>query len=279
MAQRKVLGRGIGALLPVAEEEDRRLITCGIEEIVPNRHQPRKVFDPEKLRELVASVKEKGVIQPLLARRIDSGYELIAGERRWRAAQMAGLRDVPVILREVRDTEMLELALIENIQRAELNPIEEAEGYQKLISEFDYTQEELSIRVGKERSTITNFLRLLRLPDPVKEDVSKGVVTTGHAKAILGLDSPEKQLEAHAIIINKGLSVRETESLVKRLAKGKPLKRVQKTNADIEMLQEGLMRSLGTKVRIAGSGRKGRIAIEYYSSDELDRLVGILKGE
>lgn len=279
MAQRKVLGRGIGALLPVAEEEDRKLITCGIEEIVPNRHQPRKVFDPEKLRELVASVKEKGVIQPLLARRIDSGYELIAGERRWRAAQMAGLRDVPVILREVRDTEMLELALIENIQRAELNPIEEAEGYQKLISEFDYTQEELSIRVGKERSTITNFLRLLRLPDPVKDDVSKGVVTTGHAKAILGLDSPEKQLEAHAIIINKGLSVRETESLVKRLAKGKPLKRVQKTNADIEMLQEGLMRSLGTKVRIAGSGRKGRIVIEYYSSDELDRLVGILKGE
>lgn len=279
MAQRKVLGRGIGALLPVAEEEERRLITCGIEEIVPNRHQPRKVFDPEKLRELVASVKEKGVIQPLLARRIDSGYELIAGERRWRAAQMAGLRDVPVILREVRDTEMLELALIENIQRAELNPIEEAEGYQKLISEFDYTQEELSIRVGKERSTITNFLRLLRLPDPVKEDVSKGVVTTGHAKAILGLDSPEKQLEAHAIIINKGLSVRETESLVKRLARGKPLKRVQKTNADIEMLQDGLMRSLGTKVRIAGSGRKGRIVIEYYSSDELDRLVGILKGE
>lgn len=279
MVQKKVLGRGIGALLPVAEEEDRKLITCGIEEIVPNRHQPRKVFDPEKLRELVASVKEKGVIQPLLARRIDGGYELIAGERRWRAAQMAGLRDVPVILREVRDTEMLELALIENIQRAELNPIEEAEGYQKLISEFDYTQEELSIRVGKERSTITNFLRLLRLPDPVKEDVSKGAVSTGHAKAMLGLDSPEKQLEAHAVIIKKGLSVRETESLVKRMAKGQPVKKVQKSNADIEMLQEGLMRSLGTKVRIAGSGRKGRIVIEYYSSDELDRLVGILKGE
>ncbi len=277
MVQKKVLGRGIGALLPSAEE-DKRLITCGIEEIVPNRHQPRKVFDSEKLKELAASVKEKGVIQPLLARRIDSGYELVAGERRWRAAQMAGLREVPVILREVRDTEMLELALIENIQRAELNPIEEAEGYQKLISEFDYTQEELSIRVGKERSTITNYLRLLRLPEQIREDITKGVVSTGHAKAILGLESPKRQLEAHSLVVEKGLSVRETEVLVKRLAKGQPVKKAKKTNADIERLQEGLMRSLGTKVKVAGSGRKGRIVIEYYSPDELDRLVIILKG-
>jgi len=278
MVQKKVLGRGIGALLPV-EEEDKKLITCGIEEIVPNRYQPRKVFDSEKLKELAASVKENGVIQPLLARRTDSGYELIAGERRWRAAQMAGLRDVPVILREVRDTEMLELALIENIQRAELNPIEEAEGYQKLISEFDYTQEELSIRVGKERSTIANYLRLLRLPVQIREDISKGMVSTGHAKAILGLETHQRQIEAHAIVVKKGLSVRETESLVKRIAKGQPVKKVQKASADIERLQDGLIRSLGTKVRIAGSGRKGKIVIEYYSSDELDRLVGILKGE
>lgn len=277
MVQKKVLGRGIGALLPV-EEEDKKLITCGIEEIVPNRYQPRKVFDSEKLKELAASVKGNGVIQPLLARRTDSGYELIAGERRWRAAQMAGLRDVPVILREVRDTEMLELALIENIQRAELNPIEEAEGYQKLISEFDYTQEELSIRVGKERSTIANYLRLLRLPEQIKEDISKGVVSTGHAKAILGLEAPQRQIEAHAIVVKKGLSVRETESLVKRIAKGQPEKKVRKASADIDRLQEGLMRSLGTKVRIAGSGRKGKIVIEYYSSDELDRLVSILRG-
>lgn len=277
MVQKKVLGRGIGALLPV-EEEDKKLIICGIEEIVPNRYQPRKVFDSEKLKELAASVKENGVIQPILARRTDSGYELIAGERRWRAAQMAGLRDVPVILREVRDTEMLELALIENIQRAELNPIEEAEGYQKLISEFDYTQEELSIRVGKERSTIANYLRLLRLPEQIKEDISKGVVSTGHAKAILGLEAPQRQIEAHAIVVKKGLSVRETESLVKRIAKGQPVKKAQKASADIDRLQEGLMRSLGTKVRIAGSGRKGKIVIEYYSSDELDRLVSILRG-
>lgn len=277
MVQKKVLGRGIGALLPV-EEEDKKLIICGIEEIVPNRYQPRKVFDSEKLKELAASIKGNGVIQPLLARRTDSGYELIAGERRWRAAQMAGLRDVPVILREVRDTEMLELALIENIQRAELNPIEEAEGYQKLISEFDYTQEELSIRVGKERSTISNYLRLLRLPEQIKEDISKGAVSTGHAKAILGLETPQRQIEAHAIVVKKGLSVRETESLVKRIAKGQPVKKAQKASADIDRLQEGLMRSLGTKVRIAGSGRKGKIVIEYYSSDELDRLVNILRG-
>jgi ParB family chromosome partitioning protein len=278
MAQRKVLGRGIGALLPVVEEGEKRLMTCGIEEIIPNRHQPRKVFDPEKLKELVASIREKGVIQPLLARRIDGGYELIAGERRWRAAQMAGLREVPVLLRDVRDAEMLELALIENIQRAELNPIEEAEAYQRLIDEFDFTQEELSIRVGKDRSTITNHLRLLRLPEPVKTGISSGLITTGHAKAILGLDLPERQLEAHSLVVKKGLSVRETEALVKRLAKGKAVKKVQKSSAEMANLQEALMRSLSTKVRIAGSGRKGRIVIEYYSPDELERLIGILKG-
>lgn len=277
MAQKKVLGRGIGALLQVAEEE-KRLITCGIEEVIPNKRQPRKVFDPEKLKELVASIKEKGVIQPLLARRIDGGYELIAGERRWRAAQMAGLKEIPVIIKDVRDTEMLELALIENIQRADLNPIEEAEAYQRLIEEFDFTQEELSIRIGKERSTITNQLRLLKLPDFIKDDISKGVVSTGHAKAILGLDSPQKQLEAHFLIVKKGLSVRESETLTRRLTKGEPVKKAQKTNADIERLQAGLMRSLGTKVRVIGSGEKGKIEIEYYSPDELDRLVNILKG-
>lgn len=276
MAQRNVLGRGIGALLPAVEE--KRLIVCGIEEIIPNKHQPRKVFDSEKLGELAASIKEKGVIQPLLARRTDGGYELIAGERRWRAAQMAGLKEIPVVIKDARDTEMLELALIENIQRADLNPIEEAEGYKKLIDDFDYTQEELSIRVGKERSTITNHLRLLRLPEPIKNDISKGVVTTGHAKVILGLDSPQRQLEAHDAVIRKGLSVRKTEALVKRLAKGRPAKKAQKPGVETTDLQNTLTRSLGTKVRIAGSARKGRIVIEYYSSDELDRLVSILKG-
>lgn len=278
MVQKKVLGRGIGALLPAAEE-DNKYIVCGIEEVKPNRHQPRKVFDPEKLRELVASIKEKGVIQPLIARRIDGGYELIAGERRWRASQVAGLKQVPVVLRDVRDSEMLELALIENIQRAELNPIEEAEAYQKLVDDFDFTQEELSIRVGKERSTIANHLRLLKLPELVKSDISNGKITTGHAKVILGLNTSEKQLEAHDIVVKKGLSVRETEALVKRVAKGQPVKRVHKTSTEIASLQEGLMRCLGTKVRIAGSGKKGRIVIEFYSPDELERLVGILKGD
>lgn len=278
MAQRKVLGRGIGALLTAADEE-RKLVTCGIEEIIPNRHQPRKVFDSEKLGELVASIKGKGVIQPLLARRVNGGYELIAGERRWRAAQMAGLREVPVIIKEAEDTEMLELALIENIQRADLNPVEEAEAYQKLIEEFNFTQEELSMRVGKERSTITNHLRLLKLPEPIKEDISKGRVSAGHAKAILGLESPRKQLEAHAFVVKKGLSVRGTEALVKRMARGQPVKKVQKTSAELLNLQNALMRSLGTKVMIGGNGRKGRIVIEYYSPDELERITGILKGD
>jgi len=277
MAQKTVLGRGIGALLPSAEQ-DKKLILCGIEELTPNKHQPRKVFETDKLRDLVASIKEKGVIQPLLSRRVSGGYELIAGERRWRAAQMAGLKEVPVILRDVRDTEMLELALIENIQRADLNPIEEAEGYQKLIDEFDYTQEELSIRVGKERSTISNHLRLLKLPEPVKKDISEGLVTTGHAKAILGLESPQMQIEAHTAVVKRGLSVRETESLVKRLAKGEPVKKAKGHSADIEKVQDTLKRSLGTKVTISGSDRKGKIMIEYYSSDELNRLIDILKG-
>lgn len=277
MAQKSVLGRGMGALLPVAED-NKKLIMCGIEELRPNKHQPRKVFESDKLRDLVASIKEKGVIQPLLARRINGGYELVAGERRWRAAQIAGLKEVPVILRDVRDTEMLELALIENIQRADLNPIEEAEGYQKLIDEFDYTQEELSIRVGKERSTIGNHLRLLKLPEPVKKDIGEGIISTGHAKAILGLESTQKQMEAHAAVVKKGLSVRETESLVRRMGKEKPEKKARKTSSDIEKLQETLMRSLGTKVRISGSNKKGSIVLEYYSSDELERLIDILKG-
>lgn len=277
MAQKSVLGRGMGALLP-AIEEDKKLIMCGIEELRPNKHQPRKIFESGKLMDLVASIKEKGVIQPLLARRISGGYELVAGERRWRAAQIAGLREVPVILREVRDTEMLELALIENIQRADLNPIEEAEGYQKLIDEFDYTQEELSIRVGKERSTIGNHLRLLKLPEPVKKDIAEGIVTTGHAKAILGLESIQMQIEAHAAVVKKGLSVRETESLVRKMVKGRPGKKAHKTSSDIEKVQETLIRLLGTKVMISGNNKKGRIVLEYYSSDELERLIDILKG-
>lgn len=277
MAQKSVLGRGMGALLP-AIEEDKKLIMCGIEELRPNKHQPRKIFESGKLMDLVASIKEKGVIQPLLARRISGGYELVAGERRWRAAQIAGLREVPVILREVRDTEMLELALIENIQRADLNPIEEAEGYQKLIDEFDYTQEELSIRVGKERSTIGNHLRLLKLPEPVKKDIAEGIVTTGHAKAILGLESIQMQIEAHTAVVKKGLSVRETESLVRKMVKGRPGKKAHKTSSDIEKVQETLIRLLGTKVMISGNNKKGRIVLEYYSSDELERLIDILKG-
>src|SRR3989304_5137090 len=193
MVQKNVLGRGMGAFLPVVEE-DKKLIVCEIGELTHNGHQPRKIFESDKLRDLAASIKEKGVIQPLLARRIAGGYELIAGERRWRAAQIAGLREVPVILRDVRDTEMLELALIENIQRADLNPIEEAEGYQKLIEEFDYTQEELSIRVGKERSTISNHLRLREQPFAVKKEMGKYFVRHVAATTIFLFESPQKQI-------------------------------------------------------------------------------------
>ena len=274
----------MGALLPDIEKEDRKnFFLCGIEEISPSRYQPRKGFDEAKLDELAASIKEKGIIEPLIVRKVERGYELIVGERRWRAAQRAGAKEVPVILRDVTPGEALELALIENLQREDLNPLEEAEAYKRLMEEFHYTQEELAKRIGKDRTTVANAVRLLKLPEEIKASLSDESITSGHARAFLGLDAPEEQKVACAKVIKKGLSVRETERLVKRLNAQRSKRDVTAKPASEEelhlgYLEETLRKLLGTKVRIPKRGRRGKIEIEFYSEEDLERIVEIIMG-
>ena len=217
--KRMALGKGLGALLPeFGQGESKTLLYCGIEEIVPNPSQPRKHFDESKLQELAESIREKGILEPLLVRRTDQGYELIVGERRWRAAQKAGLREVPVLVKEVEGRDAFEISLIENLQREDLNPIEEAEAFKHLIEEFNISQDDLSKRIGKDRTTITNTLRLLKLPLEVRNQLLQNRITSGHARALLSLENKEKQKELCALIIKKGLSVREAERLAKQWA-------------------------------------------------------------
>ncbi len=283
--KRMALGKGLGALLPeFGQAEPKALFYCGIEEIFPNRSQPRKHFDESKIEELAASVKEKGILEPLLVRRTDRGYELIVGERRWRAAQKAGLKEVPVLVKEVQGREALEISLIENLQREDLNPIEAAEAFKHLIEEFNISQEDLSRRMGKDRTTITNTLRLLKLPAEVKNELLQNRITSGHARAILSLESKEKQKELCALIIRKGLSVREAEVIAKRWVEksGKPPAPSVKKRGDLESqlgsLRDSLRKYLGTKILITQRGKRGKIEIEYYSHEDLERIVqAILK--
>jgi len=291
MAKRKALGKGLSALIPdAAPLEDpfdkgmgkftgADLFTIDVENIVSNRYQPRKHFDDEKLNELATSIKENGVIQPLIVRNTDNGYELIAGERRLRAAIKAGLESVPVVIKDVSDSETLQLALIENIQREDLNPIEEANSYLRLIEEFKITQENLSEQVGKDRSTIANMLRLLSLPEQVKQDVAIGVISPGHARALLSLGNKSAILKARQKITSKAMSVRETEALVKRM-KGDGIeveKKETKTDHLLLDLGDELTRTLSTKVKIISRGDGGKIEIEYYSNQELERLLEIFR--
>lgn len=285
--KRMALGKGLGALLPELEQgELKSLFYCGIEQIFPNRSQPRKHFEESKIEELAASIKEKGILEPLLVRRTDRGYELIVGERRWRAAQKAGLKEVPVLVKEVEGREGLEISLIENLQREDLNPIEAAEAYRRLIEEFDIRQEDLSKRMGKDRTTITNTLRLLKLPMEVRNELLQNHISSGHARAILSLENREKQKELCALIIRKGLSVREAEAIAKRWTErsGKRAVPSMKKKGDLESqlssLQDSLRKYLGTKVVIAEKGKRGKIEIEYYSHEDLERIVQtILKNE
>jgi len=282
--KRMALGKGLGALLPEFEQaEPKALLYCGIEEITPNRSQPRKHFDESKLQELAESIKEKGILEPLIVRRTDQGYELIVGERRWRAAQKAGLKEVPVLVKEVEGRDILEISLIENLQREDLNPIEAAEAFKHLIEEFNISQEDLSKRIGKDRTTITNTVRLLKLPIEVRNQLLQNHITSGHARAILSLESKEKQKELCALIIKKGLSVREAEALAKRWSEKPkkttlPAKRKGDLESQLVSLQDSLRRHLGTKVQIILKGKKGKIEIEYYSHEDLERIVeAILK--
>ena len=284
-AKRTPLGKGLAALIPGAEpEEARGFLICGIEEIIPNRSQPRKHFDEAKLQELAASIKEKGILEPLIVRRVDQGYEIIVGERRWRAAQRAGLQEVPILVKEAQEREVLEISLIENLQRENLNAIEEADGFRRLIEEFGISQEELGARIGKDRTTIANALRLLKLPPDVIDQLLKNRITAGHARAILSLETREKQKELCRLIIQKGLSVREAEALAKRWSK-KPVRGTpsEKNKAELtgqlNALQDSLRRHLATKVKIAPQGKKGKIEIEYYSFEDLGRIVEMILGD
>jgi ParB family chromosome partitioning protein len=278
MTKRPALGKGIGALISSATQEGRhKYFLCPVEELRPHSQQPRKSFDDAKMAELVASIREKGVIQPLVVRQAGDHYQIIAGERRWRAAQRAGLKDVPVVIQDVSEDWALEMALIENIQREDLNPIEEAEAYRHLMSSFDLSQDEVAKRVGKDRSTVANAVRLLRLPRPVQEDVMNGRLTMGHARALLPLESAARLHEARDQIVKKQLSVRQTEELVRRLKSAAPVT-AQRKVADPELAEVAtrLQRRLGTQVKIvpqSRGGKGGKIEIAYFSAEELERLL------
>ena len=282
--QRKVaLGKGLGALIPNIESiEDgpREYFQCDIELIRPNRYQPRLRFSENELEELSHSIKEQGIIQPLLVRKDINGYELIAGERRLRAAKMAGLDQVPVVIKNITDTAMLEMSIVENIQRENLNPMEEAEAYHQLITEFNLTQDQAAERVGKSRPSVANLLRLRQLPEQIKADIINGALSMGHARALLGAETSAQQNAAWRAVIAKGLSVRETESLIKRLkTEKKKLKNPVASSEEIYFsdLADNLSHHFSTKVQIRKHGQKGKIQIEFYNNDDLDRLLNLLK--
>ena len=276
--QKQALGKGLGALIPdLSSLDDKARKALGIHEIeldkiVPNEYQPRKTFQTESLKELAASIKEHGVIQPVIVHRIGTNYGLIAGERRWRAARLAGLKTIPALVKEATKRELIEQALIENIQREDLNPLEAAEAYKRLQDEFKLTQEDLAKRVGKERSTVTNFLRILGLPKELKQSLATGALSMGHAKALLSLERVRDQIQAASAIVRKGLSVREAEALANRLKN--PAKETKSRQShELKTVEEKLKKSLGTKVSIITKAKGGRIVIEYYSAEELDRLL------
>lgn len=279
--QKQALGKGLGALIPdLSALDDKEKRALGINEIeldkiVPNEYQPRKVFNDEKMKELAASIKEQGVIQPVIVHRTGSGYQLIAGERRWRASRLAGLKTIPALVKEATKRELLEMALIENIQREDLNPLEAAEAYKRLQDEFKLTQEDLAKRVGKERSTVTNFLRLLGLPKEIKQELATGALSMGHAKALLSLERVRDQMKATVMIVKKGLSVREAEALATRL-KNPPKEKKVRLSHELKSVEEKLKKALGTKVSITAKSKGGRIVIEYYSAEELDRIIDMI---
>lgn len=276
MVKKTGLGRGMATLLPTSDEEGKTYFSCPIEEIRPNRGQPRKTFSNEKLEELAASIREKGIIQPLVVRKKADHYELIAGERRWRAAQKAGLREVPVVIQDVSDGTALEMALIENIQREDLNAVEEAEAYQALMDNFALSQEELAGRVGKERSTVANSLRLLRLPAEIKRDIAEERLAMGHARALLALDSPEQMKQGRDEILQRGLTVRQAEGFVKKLKTNRAQKAARKPDPHLADVVEQLKRHFKAKVALRQAGRGGRIEISFASMEELTRIIEIL---
>lgn len=286
------LGKGLEALFgdseidtkeisikPSPESEAKGISFIEINDIKPNAKQPRKTFDEEKLNELAASIQEHGLIQPLMLRAAEKGYEIVAGERRWRASRKAGLKEIPCIIKEVTDEQNMLIAIIENMQREDLNPIEEAEGLNQMVETFGFTQEQISKSVGKSRPYITNSLRLLKLPEEIRASVSSGDLSMGHARALVGVDNEIRQKEIAEYAVQEALSVREIEKLIREdgIPKKRRVPRRLEKNADVKRVEEDLKLILGTKVNLKQNGKKGKIEIDYYSKEELDRLIELLK--
>ncbi|GAB2717150.1 ParB/RepB/Spo0J family partition protein [Paenibacillus thermoaerophilus] len=283
----KRLGRGLDALIPALSiNEDDKVIEISLNQLRPNPYQPRKTFHEESIQELAASIKEHGVIQPIIVRSVVKGYEIIAGERRFRASQLAGKATIPAVVRSFSDEQVMEIALIENVQREDLNALEVALAYQGLIDHFNLTQEELSIKVGKSRSHIANFLRLLQLPDTIKQYVSRGTLSMGHARAIVGIKNEKEQLRLAEQAIREQWSVRELEQAIQNLdasnnkqpAKAAQKASKEKTNPYIADLEEQLRNRFRTTVKIKDDKNKGKIEILYYSKEDLERLLELLQG-
>jgi ParB family chromosome partitioning protein len=279
MGRRRGLGKGLEALIPVAEEPTGGVAQAPISAITPNPMQPRTAIEPKALAELAASIGEHGLIQPLIVtQQGPERYQLIAGERRWQAAQMAGLATVPVIIKEATPQQVLELALVENIQRADLNPLEEAAAFRQLVEEFDLTQEQVAERVGKSRVAVTNTMRLLRLPAEVKQTLADGTIREGHARALLALPTPEAQIATLKTVVKKALSVRQTEELVRRLmAEPAPKRPKEPANPETQALELEFRETLGTKVSLFRNRKgQGRLVIHFYSEEELQTIYDVI---
>lgn len=284
MPKKKVLGRGLDALIPDVDKSElgpEPFFYCDVDAIRPNPYQPRRHFSDQELTGLSDSIKEKGIIQPLVVRTVPTGYELIVGERRWRAARLAGIKQVPVVVKEAAGAEMVETALVENIQRQDLNPLEKADAYYRLIKEFGLTQKEVAKRMGQNRSTVANFLRLLNLPKPIKTDITNNTLSMGHAMALLGAENPAQQKTVWRRIVSENLSVRAAEALIKRLKDRKPQASRSKERTSeavyMESLADDLTRHLGSRVQIIWQGNRGKLQVEFYSNEDLERLIARLK--
>lgn len=281
--KKSALGRGLGALIPEIDEEniieEKYINEIEINKIFPNEDQPRKNFDDEKLAQLTASIKEHGIIQPIIVKREGEFYKIIAGERRWRAAKLAGLKKVPVIEKKLNELETMELSLIENLQRENLNPIEEALAYKQLIDEYKLTQDKIAEKLGKSRPSITNSMRLLNLDERVQTYIAEGTMSEGHGKVLLGLTDKEQQYEVSKKIIDENLSIRQTEELIKLLIKNRKKTPAKKASKDIYIkdIEEKLKSVLSTKVYITEGKNKSKIEIEYYSEDDLQRILNVFK--
>lgn len=271
---KKGLGKGLGALISnEATEDESGIIELKINELEPNSAQPRKHFDDEKLVQLSESIKQHGIIQPIIVKKDNSRYTIIAGERRWRAAKLAGLSKVPVLVKEFTNRQVMEVALIENLQREDLNPIEEADAFMHLMNEYNMTQEQIAGTIGRSRPAIANALRLLGLAEGVKKYVVSGDLSSGHARTLVIIEDSDLQLKTAEYIIANKLSVRETENYVKRLFQNKREVKKEEESADFRYVEDRLKNILGTKVKLQANNNRGKITIEYYSNDELDRLL------